>query len=108
MAYKYRDNRDSKVDLKRTQSSTSDDPTLNKARQISRRNDDVKNMYKMTTIIYLIWERFFYPYSILEFSNQAACRCGNLEEYYELDNKIPIMFIDNSACVNFHYRLART
>lgn len=44
MAYKYRDNRDSKVDLKRTQSSTSDDPKLNKARQISRRNDDVKNI----------------------------------------------------------------
>ena len=36
------------------------------------------------------------------------CRCSKLEEYYELDNKIPIMFIDNSAGVNFHYGLART
>ena len=39
---------------------------------------------------------------------EAACRCGNSEEYYELDNKIPIMFIDNSGGVNFHYGLART
>ena len=44
MAQRYRTNRNDKVDLKRTQSSTSDDPTLNKARQISRRNDDVKNI----------------------------------------------------------------
>ena len=43
MAIKYRQNRDEKVDLKRTQSSTSDDPILNKAKQISRKNDDVKN-----------------------------------------------------------------
>ena len=34
--------------------------------------------------------------------------CADAEEYYELDNKIPIMFIDNSAGVNFHYGLART
>lgn len=44
MATKYRQNRDDKVDLKRTQSSFSDDPTLNKAYQVSRRNDDVKNV----------------------------------------------------------------
>ena len=42
MAYKYRVNRDGKVDLKRTNSSFTDTPKLNKARQI-RRNDDVKN-----------------------------------------------------------------
>ena len=42
MAYKYRNNRDEKVDLKRTQSSFSDDPILNKAKQVSRRTDDVK------------------------------------------------------------------
>ena len=42
MAYKYRTNRDEKVDLKRIDSSFSDTPKLNKARQI-RRNDDVKN-----------------------------------------------------------------
>ena len=44
MAQKYRQNRDEKIDLKRTQSSFSDDPKLNKARQVSRRNDDVKNV----------------------------------------------------------------
>ena len=44
MAYKYRNTRDNKVDLKRTESSFSDDPKLNKARQVSRRNDDVKNV----------------------------------------------------------------
>ena len=44
MAIKYRQNRDEKVDLKRTQSSTPDDPILNKAKQISRKNDDVKNI----------------------------------------------------------------
>jgi hypothetical protein len=43
MAIKYRQNRDEKVDLGRTQSSFSDDPKLNKSKQISRRNDDVKN-----------------------------------------------------------------
>jgi hypothetical protein len=43
MAQRYRINRDDKVDLKRTQSSTSDDPILDKSKQISRRNDDVKN-----------------------------------------------------------------
>jgi len=43
MARKYRHNRDEKVDLGRTQSSFSDDPKLNKAEQISRRNDDVQN-----------------------------------------------------------------
>lgn len=42
MAYKYRTDRDSKIDLKRVDSSFSDTPKLNKARQI-RRNDDVKN-----------------------------------------------------------------
>jgi len=42
MAYKYRNDRDEKVDLKRTQSSFSDDPILNKAKQVSRRTDDVK------------------------------------------------------------------
>lgn len=41
MAQQYRDD---KVDLKRTQSSFSDDPILNKAKQISRRTDDVKNV----------------------------------------------------------------
>jgi len=45
MAYKYRTNRDEKVDLKKIDSSFSDTPELNKARQISRRNDDVKNAY---------------------------------------------------------------
>tara|TARA_B100001057_G_scaffold219985_2_gene220379 strand:+ start:900 stop:1703 length:804 start_codon:yes stop_codon:yes gene_type:complete len=44
MAYKYRTDRDDKIDLKRTQSSTSDDPILNKAKQISRKNDDIKNV----------------------------------------------------------------
>jgi len=44
MARKYRIDRDDKVDLKRTQSSFSDDPKLNKAKQISRKNDDVKNI----------------------------------------------------------------
>ena len=43
MARKFRTDRDDKVDLKRTQSSFSDDPKLNKAKQI-RRNDDVKNV----------------------------------------------------------------
>ena len=42
MARKFRTHRDDKVDLKRTQSSFSDDPKVNKAKQI-RRNDDVKN-----------------------------------------------------------------
>lgn len=44
MAQKYRIQRDDKIDLKRTQSSFSDDPKLNKAKQISRRNDNVKNV----------------------------------------------------------------
>ena len=44
MAQRYRIERDDKVDLKRTQSSFSDDPKLNKAKQVSRRNDDVKNI----------------------------------------------------------------
>ena len=44
MARKFRIDRDDKVDLKRTQSSFSDDPVLNKAKQISRKNDDVKNL----------------------------------------------------------------
>ena len=44
MARKFRIDRDDKVDLKRTQSSFSDDPKLNKAKQISRKNDDVKNI----------------------------------------------------------------
>ena len=44
MAQKYRIQRDDKIDLKRTQSSFSDDPKLNKAKQISRRNDNVKNI----------------------------------------------------------------
>ena len=44
MARKYRIDRDDKVDLKKTQSSFSDDPKLNKAKQISRRTDDVKNI----------------------------------------------------------------
>lgn len=44
MAQRYRIKRDDKIDLKRTQSSTSDDPILNKSKQISRRNDDVKNI----------------------------------------------------------------
>ena len=43
MARKYRIDRDDKVDLKKTQSSFSDDPKLNKARQV-RRNDDTKNI----------------------------------------------------------------
>ena len=42
MAQNYRQNRDEKIDLKRTQSSFSDDPILNKAEQVSRRTDDVK------------------------------------------------------------------
>ena len=42
MAQNYRNDRDEKIDLKRTQSSFSDDATLNKAKQISRRNDDTK------------------------------------------------------------------
>tara|TARA_B100000780_G_scaffold278390_1_gene251737 strand:+ start:771 stop:1574 length:804 start_codon:yes stop_codon:yes gene_type:complete len=44
MAYKYRSDRDEKVDLKRTQSSFSDDPILNKSKQISRKHDDIKNV----------------------------------------------------------------
>lgn len=44
MAQRYRIQRDDKIDLKRTQSSFSDDPKLNKAKQISRRKDDVKNI----------------------------------------------------------------
>jgi len=44
MARKFRIDRDDKVDLKKTQSSFSDDPKLNKAKQISRKNDDVKNI----------------------------------------------------------------
>ena len=44
MARKFRIDRDGKVDLKRTQSSFSDDPKLNKAKQISRKNDNVKNL----------------------------------------------------------------
>lgn len=44
MAQKYRIQRDDKIDLKRTQSSFSDDPKLNKSKQISRRNDNVKNI----------------------------------------------------------------
>ena len=44
MAQRYRQNRDEKIDLKRTQSSFSDDPKLNKSKQISRRNDNVKNI----------------------------------------------------------------
>ena len=42
MARTYRNDRDEKVDLKRTQRSFSDDPKLNKAKQVSRRNDDTK------------------------------------------------------------------
>lgn len=44
MAQRYRINRDDKVDLGRTEGSFSDDAKLNKAKQISRRNDDVKNI----------------------------------------------------------------
>lgn len=44
MAYKYRTNRDDKVDLKRIDSSFSDTPKLDKSKQVSRRNDDVKNV----------------------------------------------------------------
>ena len=44
MAQRYRIERDDKIDLKRTQSSFSDDPKLNKAKQVSRRKDDVKNI----------------------------------------------------------------
>ena len=44
MARKFREDREEKVDLKRTESSFSDDIKLNKANQISRRNDDVKNI----------------------------------------------------------------
>jgi len=43
MASKYRVKRDDKVDLKRTESSFSDDKVLNKAKQISRRNDNAKS-----------------------------------------------------------------
>ena len=42
MARQYRQNRDDKVDLKQTDSSFSENPMLNKAEQISRRDDDVK------------------------------------------------------------------
>lgn len=42
MARQYRQNRDNKVDLKQTDSSFSENPMLNKAEQISRRDDDVK------------------------------------------------------------------
>ena len=41
MARKYRINRDDKVDLKKTQSSFSDDPILNKAKQVSRKDDNI-------------------------------------------------------------------
>ena len=44
MAQRYRTHRDDKIDLKRTQNSFSDDPILDKSKQISRRNDDVKNV----------------------------------------------------------------
>jgi len=44
MATQYRQNRDEKVDLARTQNSFTDDVKLNKAKQISRRNDNVKNI----------------------------------------------------------------
>ena len=44
MAQRYRIQRDDKVDLKRTQSSFTDDPKLDKSKQISRRTDDVKNV----------------------------------------------------------------
>lgn len=43
MARKYRIERDGKTDLKRTESSFSDDPKLNKAKQV-RRTDDTKNV----------------------------------------------------------------
>ena len=42
MARTYRTNREDKVDLKQTESSFSEDLTLNKAEQVSRRNDNVK------------------------------------------------------------------
>lgn len=42
MARTYRQNRDEKVDLGRTESTFSDDQILNKAKQISRKGDDVK------------------------------------------------------------------
>ena len=41
MAYKYRTNRDDKIDLKRTQNSFSDDPILDKSKQVSRRDDEL-------------------------------------------------------------------
>ena len=44
MAQRYRIQRDDKIDLKRTQSSFSDDPKLNKSKQVSRRKDNVKNV----------------------------------------------------------------
>ena len=44
MAERYRIHRDDKIDLKRTQNSFSDDPILDKSKQISRRNDDIKNV----------------------------------------------------------------
>ena len=44
MAQRYRTHRDDKIDLKRTQNSFSDDPILDKSKQISRRKDDVKNV----------------------------------------------------------------
>tara|TARA_B110000444_G_scaffold118926_1_gene111840 strand:- start:622 stop:1425 length:804 start_codon:yes stop_codon:yes gene_type:complete len=43
MARKYRTPNDNKIDLKRTQSSFSDDPILDKSKQISRKHDDTKN-----------------------------------------------------------------
>jgi hypothetical protein len=44
MAERYRTHRDDKIDLKRTQNSFSDDPILDKSKQVSRKNDDVKNV----------------------------------------------------------------
>ena len=44
MAVKYRNTDNTKPNLTQTQSSTSEDPKLNKAKQVRRDQDNVKNI----------------------------------------------------------------
>ena len=90
MAQRYRIERDDKIDLKRTQSSFSDDPKLNKAKQISRRNDDVKNIQVGIYDIDLAFKLTFYN------------KCDEMErpivsEYYQRCFGRDLMEIENKT-----------
>ena len=73
MAQRYRIERDDKIDLKRTQSSFSDDPKLNKAKQVSRRKDDVKNIQVGIYDIDLAFKAFLEKYNFFILIISGKC-----------------------------------